>query len=514
MVGSTENGVTVMSEPDFKLIDQKVGLIGGTALVIGNVIAMTVFLLPAHLIAEGAGPSIAIAMVIVSLPVGLSILGNLQVGGAMPAAGGSYVYATRLIHPFFGFMLPWVVVPAIWAGQVYLAYGFAEFIRFYLDLYATFNIPIVVLMYGILIPFIILNILGIRLVAKVQLALVAVILGGMLIFIVPGAFHVDPANYTPMFPEGYGPFVVAIVSLSIALNGFGIATAMGEELKDPVKNIPRVLVASAAISVTLMAAVVILAVGVVPPEFYVRNGQPIEAGVAWAAMEFLPWWGGLLVAAAAVVGAFTSINALYIESSRAIMRAARDEVLPLWIADIHSDYGTPHRAILIIGAPALLLVPFKFSPVWLTVALAYAGMVGSVLSAYALWNLPKRFPDRYKYSLYKLPLPLLKGVAIVGATYGIIILLAVSVELWWMGIIVGTWMASAYPFYRWRVRKYREEYDVDLPERMKDLHDNEKVRARSGSSQEDSTNRSSTNSPGDDGSSATDDDSSPTTDDD
>ncbi|ARS90268.1 APC family permease [Natrarchaeobaculum aegyptiacum] len=466
-----------MSEAEFKVIDQKIGLFGGTLLLVGNVIAMTAFLLPAHLIADdGLGPEVAVAMLLVVLPITFSILSTLQVGGAMPAAGGSYVYGSRLISPFFGFLLPWIVVPSIWLGQLYLAFGFAEFMRFF----PTFDwIPMWALMYAVMVPFIVLNILGIRIVAQVQMVLVAIIVGGMLLFILPGTFVIDTANYSGMFEAGIGPFFVAVISLSIAMHGFNLATDLGEELENPVKNIPRVLGLSAVISIGLMVALVVVAVGVVPTEFYVENR---DAGVAMAAFEFLPQWSAYIVAAAAVVGAFTSINTLYTAYSRQVMRAARDEAIPLYFAKLHPEYQTPYRSILLLAVPALIMVPpmSQTSPVIMASVLAMTSMIGAIISSVALWNLPRRFERRYEYSIYKLPLPFLKFVAIASATVSTLFLLGVSLELSWILAIIFGWMIVAYPVYRYRVRSLREKKGIDLRKRMQSLHDYEQQRAEEG----------------------------------
>lgn len=470
-----------MAESDFNVIGEKIGLVGGTLLIVGNVIAMTAFLLPAHLIAEdGVGPEMAVAMLLVLVPVTFSILTLLQIGGAMPAAGGSFVYASRLISPFFGFLVPWLVVPAIWLGQLYLAYGFAEFMRFF----PAFEwIPLWALMYGVMIPFVVLNVFGIRIVTQVQIVLVTIIVGGMLLFILPGAFHVDGSNYSGAFDAGVGPFFVALISMSIAMHGFNLATDLGEELKDPVKNIPRVLGLSAVISISLMTALVVVAVGVVPTEFYVEDGSPVEAGVAVAAFEFLPRAGAYLVAAAAVVGAFTSLNTLYTSYSRQIMRAARDEAIPLYFAKLHPEYETPYRAILLLAAPALVMVvPMsQTTPVIMASVLAMVSMIAAIISSIALWNLPKRFERRYEHSLYRLPRPVVKFVAVGSALVAVIFLAGVSLQLWWVLLIMLGWMALAYPAFRYRVRSLRARKDVDLNERMQSLHSHEEERAETGS---------------------------------
>ena len=467
-----------MSDAEFSLIDEKIGLFGGTLLIVGNVIAMTAFLLPAHLIADdGLGPEVAIAMLLVILPVTFSILSTLQIGGAMPAAGGSYVYGSRLISPFFGFLLPWIVIPSIWLGQLYLAFGFAEFVSFF----PTFDwIPMWALMYAVMIPFVVLNVLGIRLVTQVQIVLVSIIIGGMLLFILPGTLHVDTGNYSGMFESGMGPFFLAVVSLSIAMHGFGLATDLGEELEDPVTNIPRVLGLSAVISIGLMVALVVVAVGVVPTEFYVENR---DAGVAYAAFEFLPSGGAYVVAFAAVVGAFTSLNTLYTAYSRQLMRAARDEAIPLYFARLHPEYQTPYRAILLLAVPALIMVPpmSQTTPVIMASVLAMTSMIGAIISSIALWNLPKRFERRYEYSIYKLPLPFLKFVAVGSALVATVFLLGVSLELGWVLAIILGWMVLAYPTYRYRVRSLEANKDVDLRRRMKSLHDYEEERAEAGS---------------------------------
>lgn len=467
---------------EFKIIDKKIGLLGATALTVGNAVAITMFLLPAHLLGEGAGPSVALAAAVTAIPTVFSVLLMLQLGGSMPAAGGSYVYVSRLISPFWGFILPWVSIPAVWLGLIYTAYGFAEYIRFFLPLSlelpllaTAVTIPMVsieALIWASLIPFLFLNLFGIRFVTTIQFILVAVIIGGMLLFIAPGAAVIDTTNYTPMFPEGYGPFVVAAVSLFIGMYGFGLALNIGEEIENPIQNIPRVIALSTVIGVSLMIGIVIVAVGAL----HWTEWAGAEAGIAVVGMEFLPWWAAAIVAIAAVVGALTTINTIYVNFSRLVMRAARDEVIPPSFADVNDRFDSPNRAVLLIGVPAIVLVPVSPSPVVMSIVLSLALLLSIIFLALAAFQLPRVFPQRYEYSFYRLPKPVLYtavagGVLIPGVFW---ILLMTQMPL--VGAAIIGWIAIGYPVYRYRIRRY-EARGIDLETRMKQLHEHEQAQA-------------------------------------
>ncbi|WP_255168212.1 APC family permease [Natrononativus amylolyticus] len=473
-----------MSDTEFKLINQQIGLLGATALTIGNAVAITMFLLPAHLLADGAGPSIALAAAVTAIPTVFSILLMLQLGGSMPAAGGMYVYASRLVGPFWGFSLPWVAVPAIWLGIIYTGYGFAEYVRFFLPLevplaVATVTIPqisLTLLIWAAVVPFLLFNLLGIRFVTTIQYVLVAVIIGGMLLFIVPGGTAVDAGNYTPMFPEGYGPFFVAIVSLFIGMYGFSLALNIGEEIENPLENIPRAIGLSTVIGVSLMVGAVVVAVGAMNW----TEWAGAEAGIAVVAEGFLPPWGAALVALAAIVGALTTINTIYVNFSRLVMRAARDEVLPPSLANVHDRFQSPNRAVLLVGVPAVLLVPVAPSPVVMSVVLSLTLLYSIILLGIAAYRLPTLFPDRYEHSFYRLPKPLLYVSAAAGVAIPALFWVLTTTELPIVGVGIVAWIALGYPVYRYRVHRY-DQRGIDLESRIAQLHDHEAEQAATGS---------------------------------
>lgn len=470
---------------EFKIIDKKVGLIGATALTIGNSIGVTMFLLPAQLLEEGTGPSISIAAVLIAVPVVLSVFLMLQLGGAIPAAGGAYVYVSRLVGPFWGFVVPWISVPAVWLGLVFVGRGFAEYVRFFLPmtvdlpLLAPFEVPQIslsVLIAALLVIFLVLNLLGIRLVADVQFAMVAIIIVGSLAFILPGILRVEPGNYQPMFPEGFGPLVEATVSLFISMQGFGLALNIGEEIEDPIRNIPRVIALSTVIGVTLIVMIVVVSVGAV----HWTEWAGAEAGISVVAAQFQPpWFGSLvasLVAVVAVFGALTSVNTIYVSFSRLVMRASRDWIFPPALAEVSDRFDSPNRAVLLIGLPPILLVPFAPSPVFMSQVLSLALLLSVVFLAVSAWRLPKVFPQRYEHSFYKLSPRVLTAAVVGGVAVPALFWVLLMMESPLPGVLLLGIIVVGYPVYRLRLWWY-EKREVDLKPRMKELHAHEEAKS-------------------------------------
>lgn len=450
-----------MTEEGFKTIDSNIGTFGAIAITVGSVIGLGLFVLPTRL-ASNAGPSFVLSILVGLIPLSLALLQMVQLGSAIPVAGGTYVYASRLIHPYFGFLTPWVGVPAIWAGLLFSGTGLADYASYYVD------VPDIAIVYAVLVPFLVINLLGIRIVAKIQIAMVALIVAGALAFVGPGIAHVDPGNYEPLFPNGIGPFAVGAIAMYPTLQGFVTILQIGEEVENPSKTIPRVLAASAVIGIGLMVAMVGVMLGV----RHWTELEGLQAGFAVISESYLPWWATFLIVAAAVMSALTTVNTTYTGLSRSIMRAARDGVLPGPLADVHDEWDTPTKAVLLIGVPPLLIAPLGLDLVSLSILLSLALFLGLFNGSIALWNLPKRYPQRYESSGVRLPRNLLRVVAIGSALSTGLLMLALAGERPLMlGAFLG-WALVGFVVYKLRAWQFARR-DVDLPVEMSRLHANE-----------------------------------------
>jgi len=85
---------------------REMGLLGltstGVASMVGAGIYVIPFMVQRHV--PGIGPHVLAAYVVAAIPAVLAGLAYAILGSAMPRAGGSYVYASRALHPYLGFI--------------------------------------------------------------------------------------------------------------------------------------------------------------------------------------------------------------------------------------------------------------------------------------------------------------------------------------------------------------------------------------------------------------------------
>ena len=478
-----------MSGSDFKHIDENVGFWSAVALVAGTSVGMTIFVVPTQMAAL-AGPSIVLAILASIIPMVFAILMLLQLGGAIPVAGGVYVYASRLVGPYWGMIAVSVPALAVWSYLLFAGIGFSQYFNGVLEPLVGVTLPATAVIWGLVGSFFVLNYVGIRMVAKVQIALVLFLLGGLFLFMVGMAPSVDAANYTPLFPDelfadSMAPFFLAIVVLYLPFQGFSIIIELGEEIENPVRNIPRVLaVGMTGVTIVTVTLIVVL-VGAVPWQETIdpETGEAVEGGLLTVSEGILPEGAIFVIGLAAMVAGATTVNTVITSYSRTVMRASRDEILPGTLASIHDRFGTPDRALILICVPPLVVAPFT-DPLgallaielldWLAVIITVGFFLAFLFGGIALWNLPRVFPTRYEYSVYKLPMPLLRVTAVVNVILSILFGAFIAIGAPSALGFVGLWLIVVTAAYLYRVRAH-EKRGEDLRARMALLHKHEQV---------------------------------------
>ena len=330
-----------------------------TALVVGEVIAVGIFLTPAGMAKSLGSP---LLVLIVWLLMGaMAVCGALcygELAARYPQAGGSYVYLReaygRPLAFLFGWMALLVMDPGLTAA---LAVGMAGYIGYVVNLSPTGTkaIAITAIVFLALI-----NIRGVRLGAGLMRWLTIVKLA-LLFFLLLWGFGFQLGNWSnftpfvarriqsaPLLPALAGGLVAAFFSFG----GWWDVTKVAGEVREPGRTIPRALL----FGVVIVTVVYILTSAVF---FYLVPLDSVTSGETFAAQagEVLFGKAGAQVFSAIVIVTIAaSLAALIMSAPRVYFAMARDGLFIPAAASLHQRFGTPARAIALHACLASLLV--------------------------------------------------------------------------------------------------------------------------------------------------------------
>ena len=338
---------------------RQIGIRTAATLVVGEVIAVGIFLTPAGMAKELGSP---MWLLIVWLAMGaMALCGALcygELAARYPEAGGGYVYLREAYGPAVAFMYGWmaflVMDPGLTAA---LAVGLATYAGYGLKLspwgikaLAIATIAIVALI----------NIRGVRLGAGFVRTLTFLKLGLLaFVFLWGVGFQLgDWSNFTP-FVERRANSVPLIGALAGGLVGAFFSFAgwwdlgkLAGEVKNPARTLPRALTYG-VITVTIVYILTSFAFVYLVPLEKVTSG---ETFAAQAGEVLFGRAGGLIFSLVVVVAVLGSLAAVVMSAPRVYFAMARDGVFIPSVAALHKRYETPARAIALQAVLASVLV--------------------------------------------------------------------------------------------------------------------------------------------------------------
>jgi basic amino acid/polyamine antiporter, APA family len=340
-------------------LKRQLGLPTATALVVGEVIAVGIFLTPAGMAKSLGSP---FWLLLVWLVMGLMALcGALcygELAARFPEAGGGYVYLREAYGPAVAFLYGWmaflVMDPGITAA---LAIGMAGYAAYSLGL-SPLGMKVVAIIAIILVAA--LNIRGVKL-GGWLIRWLTVIKLGMLLFILLWGFGLrlgDWGHFTPFIiqREGsaplFGALAGALVAAFFSFGGWWDVTKLAGEVRDPARTLPRAL-AYGVIIVTLVYILTSAVFIYLVPLDRVTSG---ETFAAQAGEELFGRVGGQVFSAVVIVAVLGSLAGIIMSAPRVYFAMARDGLFIPAAASLHARYGTPARAIVLQAALASLLV--------------------------------------------------------------------------------------------------------------------------------------------------------------
>ena len=340
-------------------LKRQIGLRTATALVVGEVIAVGIFLVPAGMAKSLGSPALVLA---VWLVMGLMALcGALcygELAARFPEAGGGYVYLREAYGPAVAFLYGWmaflVMDPGLTAA---LAVGMAGYAAYALGL-STLGTKVVAVVSIVLVAAV--NIRGVRLGGWFVRWLTAVKLG-LLLFILLWGFGLRLGDWGHFIPfvaqrEGSAPLAGALagglVAAFFSFGGWWDVSKLAGEVRDPERTLPRAL----AYGVLIVTLVYVLTSAVFIYLVPLERVTSSETFAAQAGEALFGRVGGQVFSGIVIIAVLGSLFGIVMSAPRVYFAMARDRVFPQGAAALHTRYGTPARAIALQAALASVLV--------------------------------------------------------------------------------------------------------------------------------------------------------------
>ena len=289
-----------------------------------------------------------------------------------PESGGTYTYAKRVLSIEVAFVVGWVVwFASIVAGVLY-ALGFAAFsveglLRLLPGLAESWSwfgdgrgeLVIALAAIGVYSWLLVERTAGGGNAATIGKVIVFVVLlaGGAWAW-VAGAPAEALRRLSPFAPAGSLGVLQAMGYTFIALQGFDLIAAVGGEVKDPRKTLPRAMYLSLGIALVIYIPllIIIATVGAPPGGIHAAAEANPEGLVAAAAERYMGVAGYWLVIGAGLLSMLSALNANLFGASRVAFSMARDRTLPRRMGEMRGRTGTPAIAVVTTGAMMAMIV--------------------------------------------------------------------------------------------------------------------------------------------------------------
>jgi len=181
--------------------------------------------------------------------------------------------------------------------------------------------------------------------------------------------------------EGIRGLLHATALMFVAYTGYGRIATLGEEIRDPVRSIPKAIVTTLGVTMVLYVAVAVVAVAAVGAEGVAAVTRAAAAPLDVIARGF----GGAAVAGLVAAGAVTAMLGvllnLLLGLSRVLLAMSRRGDMPRGLARLGGREASPRRAVVVVGILVASLVLTG------SVQLTWSFSAFTVLVYYALTNL-------------------------------------------------------------------------------------------------------------------------------
>jgi APA family basic amino acid/polyamine antiporter len=382
------------------------GPVALTSMGIGAVIGAGIFVSTGRAAHQMAGPSLMLSYAISGTVCVFAALCYAEFASMVPIAGSAYTYAYATLGELFAWIIGWDLLLEYAVGAAVVANSWSSYCQ---EVMATVGIPplpkvvsgptvqynadvgrlelsgsyvnLLAVLSAVAVTGILIK--GIQESARFNATMVGVKLACVLFVLVVGVSYVNPENWKPFAPYGYGGLnflgytlgksdaggqplgmLAAAAIAFFSYIGFDAVSTQAEEARNPGRDVPIGILASLLICTMLYVAVIATLTGMVPYD-QIDLGAPVSKAFEHVGLG----WARFLVAAGGLTGLTSVLLVLMLSLPRVLLAMARDGLLPQeFFGAVHRTFKTPYKSTILTGFFVALMAATLPMPLLLNLA--------------------------------------------------------------------------------------------------------------------------------------------------
>ncbi|AUD06396.1 APC family permease [Spirosoma pollinicola] len=351
-------------------LSRSLGLSSSILLVVSGIVGSGVFKKVAPMAAELGSPLLVLACWIVAGFVSLAgALTYAEMAGMFPQSGGEYVYFKKVYGRLFAFLYGWGAFTVMRTATIAaLAYIFGQsLVNITGSQGASAELVVKLIACSLIIFLSLVNYRGVSFAEGLSRFLIYLTFVAVLIIAVVGfqsqlgsLSHLTQSvqEQVSSAPRGLlGSLVIASLGAFWGYEGWNQIGYIGEEIKDPQRNLPIALGVGTTIVVGIYVLLNTVYLYVLPIDALAQLASaPDKIAAVEVVRQAAGWAGALFISALILVTTSNSTNASILMPARIFFAMARDGLFFKSVAVIHPKYKTPSVAILLQATWAIVLV--------------------------------------------------------------------------------------------------------------------------------------------------------------
>ena len=354
--------------------DRHLGLLGATGVGVGAIVGGGILALAGVAFAT-TGPSAILAFALNGCIAFLTVFSFAELAARFPQSGGTYTYARNVLTVEVAFAVGWVVWFASVVAAVLYAMGFAVFLVPFAERIAVLTTGEAPGWIGTRPALVIYALAAVgfykwrltratagvsqwETIGKVVVFAVVVVAGFLALATEPPPPGALASSFRPFFAGGFAGLAQAMGYTFIALQGFDLIAAVGGEVRDAERNVPRAMFLSLGTALAIYLPLLFLIVAVGTPDRPIVEAATANPGilVADAVRNFMGSAGYWLIVAAGLLSMLSALQANLLAASRFARTMGADRTLPPRLAHHAPGTGTPTAAIRLSAIVIALLI--------------------------------------------------------------------------------------------------------------------------------------------------------------